>query len=294
MKCIKFEEFPPLLREIPDPPQKLYLRGNLIEGDFKMLCIVGTRQPTEYGMEVCEKLISGLARHPIIIVSGLAHGVDSLAHRNAIKYKLKTIAVPGSGLDNAFIYPQTHKGLAENILDQGGALISEFEPKTPGYPGNFPQRNRIMAGMSHATLIIEARAKSGTMITARLATDYNRDVMTVPGSIFSPMSEGPHRLLRLGAAPIRSSADILDILGFGTEADSTASASQPLPFDPHKYDDCSEEELVIIRLLSSPRTKEELYENLSETFPTSQINILISLLEIKGLITESLSKFHLT
>lgn len=283
MEILKGEEIPEMLQEISDPPTQLYLQGKLPDSQSKLLCVVGSRKYTPYGKEVCEKLIAGLRGYNITIVSGLALGIDGIAHRAALEAGLKTIAVPGSGLDESILYPSTHKGLAEKILENGGALLSEFEPKFRATAYSFPQRNRIMAGLSHATLVIEAEIKSGTLITSKYATEYNRDVFTVPGSIFSKNSEGPNMLLRIGATPIRSSEDILEALGF--KIDKTP---QNLEF---KYSDCSDEELLVIKILKEPLPKDELIRALK--MPISQANAVISIMEIKGLIKESLGEIRL-
>ena len=152
MQIINFEEFPKLLKEINDPPKRLYVEGTLPADDAKWLCVVGSRKFSNYGKEVCEELIAGLVGQPVIIVSGLALGIDAIAHNAALNAGLKTIAVPGSGLDPKVLYPKSHFQLARKILEAGGALISEFEPDMVATPYTFPQRNRIMAGLCHATL----------------------------------------------------------------------------------------------------------------------------------------------
>ncbi len=273
----------PLLAEIPDAPEKLYLLGKLPSPDTKILTVVGSRKYTQYGKDVCEKLIAGLRGYNICIVSGLALGIDGIAHRAAMDAGLKTIAVPGSGLDGSVLYPSTHKGLAEKILETGGALLSEFEPKFRATPYSFPQRNRIMAGMSHAVLVIEAEIKSGTLITSKFATEYNRDVLTVPGSIFSKNSEGPNMLMRLGATPVTKSEDILEALGFKIN-----EAPQNLEF---KYSDCSPEELLVIKILTEPLPKDELIRAMK--MPTSTASSTLSIMEIKGLIQESMGEIRL-
>lgn len=275
--------FPNRLREIPDPPEKLYLKGTLPPEDSKWLCVVGSRKYSHYGKEVCERLIAGLSGYPTVIVSGLALGMDAIAHRAALLAKLACVAVPGSGLDPKVLYPSTNRRLAEEILQSGGALLSEFEPDFQATAWSFPQRNRIMAGLSDAALIIEAEQKSGTLITARLATEYNRDVFTIPGSIFSQTSAGPHMLIRLGATPITSSEQLLDALGFSPTNRSTLNAN--------RYNDCSEDELCIIKLLAEPLSREELIEKLG--LPVGRANATLSLLEIKGLIKETLGEIHL-
>jgi len=277
------EEIPEMLREIPDAPEKLYLKGKLPSPKTKILAVVGSRKYTQYGKDVCEKLISGLRGYDITIVSGLALGIDGIAHRAALDAGLKTIAIPGSGLDNSVLYPSAHKQLAEKILNSGGALISEFEPKFHATPYSFPQRNRIMAGMSHAVLVIEAEIKSGTLITSKFATEYNRDVLTVPGSIFSKNSEGPNMLIRLGATPVRSSEDILEALGFKINEEP-----QNLEL---KYSDCGDDELLVISILTEPMEKDELIRALK--MPVSKASAILSIMEIKGLIVESMGEIRL-
>lgn len=277
------ESIPEMLREIPDAPSKIYLVGKLPGPETKLLTVVGSRKYTPYGKEVCEKLISGLRGYNIAIVSGLALGIDSIAHKTALDTGLKTIAVPGSGLDESVLYPSSHKQLANRIIESGGALLSEFEPEFRATPYSFPQRNRIMAGLSHAVLVIEAGIKSGTLITSKFATEYNRDVLTVPGSIFSKNSEGPNMLIRLGATPIRSSEDILKALGF--------KINQTVQNLELKYSDCSEDELLVIKILAEPKTKDELIREMK--MPISKASTVISIMEIKGLIQESMGEILL-
>ena len=273
-------DFPPLLRETPACPKKLFYRGSLPDWNaYTFLAVVGSRKYSNYGKEVCEHLIAGLSGYPIVIVSGLALGIDAVAHKAALSHKLKTIAVPGSGLNPRVLYPASHQQLAEKIIEADGALISEFEPDFKATPWSFPQRNRIMAGMSHAILVIEAEIKSGTLITSKLATDYNRDVLTVPGSIFSSSSEGPNMLLRLGATPITSSSELLDALGFTTEIKSKTD-----------YSDCSPDELTVLKSLGNPLAREELARETN--IPIVKLNTLLSLLEIKGYIKESGGEIH--
>src|SRR3989338_173579 len=241
-EILKFDSFPSRLREITDPPEKLYLKGTLPSEDHKWLCVVGSRKYTNYGEEVCEKLIEGLRGYPVVIVSGLALGMDAIAHRAALSAKLPCVAVPGSGLDPSVLYPATNRRLADEILKAGGVILSEFDPTFRATSLSFPQRNRIMAGLSDAVLVIEAEKRSGTLITARLATEYNRYVFTIPGSIFSASSAGPHMLLRLGATPITSQEDLLNALGLSQTNSSTLNAK--------RYDDCSEDEMRVVKLLA--------------------------------------------
>ncbi|MES2224417.1 MAG: DNA-processing protein DprA [Patescibacteria group bacterium] len=205
-------DFPQLL-EIPHPPRLLHMRGNIerIAGTI-LITFVGSRNHTHYGKEACESLIQGLKDYRVTIVSGLALGIDSVAHEAALAVGLPTLALPGSGLDEAALYPRRHAGLAVRILENGGALLSEFDAGQRGMPWTFPQRNRLLAGISVMTIIIEAEERSGTLITARLATDYNRTVGSVPGPINSATSFGTNELLKLGAVPITSAQDIVQEL----------------------------------------------------------------------------------
>jgi DNA processing protein len=250
--------------------------------DMKFLTVIGSRKYSEYGKEACEKLISGLSGYPVVIVSGLAIGIDSIAHKVALKHKIKTVGIPGSGLDDKVIYPSISQRLAKDILEAGGALISEYEPNQKAATWTFPRRNRIMAGLSHAVLVIEAEIKSGTLITARLAVDYNRDVLAVPGSIFSPNSEGAHFLIKNGATPIRSAEDILLALGLNVERESKKIDINSL---------CSEEERELLEILSVPKDRSTIAAELNKT--PSEVNVIISMLEIKGLIKESLGEISL-
>ena len=273
-------QFPARLREIPDQPTELYLQGTLPPEEHKWLAVVGSRKCTAYGREVTEMLVKGITGYPVVIVSGLALGIDTLAHKSALAANLPTIAVPGSGLDRSVLHPPTNRRLAEEILAAGGALLTEFPPTFPASLWSFPRRNRIMAGLSDAVLIVEAEERSGTLITSRLATDYNRDVLTVPGSIFSSHTAGPHMLIRLGATPITSPADLLQALGFKTDEKSVRD-----------YSLCTKEEKEIVALLASPLSREELLDGLP--FSIGQANTLLSTMELKGLIKESAGEIHL-
>lgn len=201
------------LTHIPKPPERLWQRGSLPPPEYKKLVVVGSRALTPYGQHACETLITGLAGYPISIVSGLALGTDACAHRAALKAGLHTIAIPGSGLADRAIAPQTNLALAKEILQAGGALLSEHPPNTTARPGYFPSRNRIMVGISDAVLVIEAGARSGTLITARLAGEYGRDLMCVPHRIHEANSYGSHQFIRLGAELVSEPSHILETLG---------------------------------------------------------------------------------
>lgn len=266
---------PYLLEQIPDKPTSLTIRGPFPdENKYKFLTVIGSRKFTTYGRQVCEKIIKDLAGYPIVIISGLALGIDSIAHQAALDNNLLTVAVPGSGIDDSVIYPASNRGLASKILASGGALVSEYEPTFKATNWSFPKRNRIMAGMSHAVLVIEAENKSGTRITARLATDYNREVFSVPGSIFSPSSRGTNELIREGAMAITSGQDILDFFGFDTK--NTPIQKQLLSTDP--------DEQKILDLLSEPLSRNAIAQKIG--MHIIKLNIIISSMEIKGLVKE--------
>lgn len=282
---LKKKDFPPQLLQIPQPPEKLFIRGELLDPNTKLLCVVGSRRYTNYGKEVCEKLITGLRGYDIAIVSGLAIGIDGIAHETAIKTGLKTITIPGSGLGITSLHPVAHIGLLNKILAHGGTALSEFEADFKATRWSFPQRNRIMAGLSCAVLIIEADKKSGTMITARMATDYNKDVLTVPGNIFSKTSEGPHLLIRLGATPITKPEELIEALGFKNKNETPKNLEL-------EYNECSPEEKEIIKILRNPMEKDSLLRSLN--MPIGQANAILSIMELKGLIKETLGEIHLT
>jgi len=277
------EEFPPLLREIPDVPRTLRVRGQIPDYSRKLLTIVGSRNYTPYGKEVCEKLIQGLAQYPVTIISGLAIGTDTIAHRAALSAGLPIIAIPGSGLGDTVLYPATNRGLAKDILNAGGTLLSEFADDFRATPYSFPRRNRIMAGIAHATLVIEAAQRSGTLITSRLATDYNRDVLTVPGSIFRANSYGPHMLIKKGAVPITESADILEVLGLAQEYPQTTAIN---------YSNLSEKEQKVMGILANPLPRDDLIRALNCS--TTEANVLLCALELKGYIKESMGEVRRT
>jgi len=284
IKKLPKNKFPKALLEIPQPPENLWVMGELPPEDLIYLCVVGSRKFTSYGKEACEKIIAGLKGYPIVIVSGLAMGIDTIAHRKALAAGLKILVFPGSGLSREAMYPKTNAKLAEEIIEKGGCLISEFEPDFKATLWSFGQRNRLMAGISKATLIIEAEERSGTLITARLTTEYNRDLLIVPGSIFSPNSKGTNRLLRLGATPITCAEDVLEALGFELEKDEEKQAKL--------FFDLSPEEKTVVDLLREPIPRDDLIRAME--MPTPTANALLSVMEIKGLIKEEMGEIKLT
>lgn len=206
----KHKSFPVLLKEIHKSPTQLYVQGILPSGP--MLAMVGTRKPTPYGREVAYRLAFDAAASGLVVVSGLAYGIDGIVHQAALDAGGKTVAVLGCGLD--VCYPSRHRGLARDIIGSGGAIISEYPAGTPPLQHHFPARNRIIAGLAEGVVVPEADAKSGSLITARFALEQSRVVMAVPGSILSQRSEGPNNLLKAGAVPVTTVADICLALGF--------------------------------------------------------------------------------
>lgn len=278
VRKLKTAEYPSLLNEIPDPPKQLFVRGSLPHEHNLLLCVVGSRKYSEYGKSVCHHLITGLAHLPVTIVSGLAIGIDTIAHQSALESNLQTIAVPGSGIDPRVIYPTSNRDLSEQIIRAEGGLLSEYEPMFKATTWSFPRRNRIMAGLCHAILVIEAQEMSGTLITARLASEYNRDVLAVPGSIFSTYTTGPHCLIKDGATPITCLQDLQNALGF--ENQKVAKT----------YENCTPHERILISLLKTPKKREELN---ASGLSHDDINMALTLLDMKGYINEQYGKIYL-
>lgn len=207
---IEFEGYPALLKQIDDPPQVLYVLGELARADQLAVAVVGSRNCSQYGQEQAARLSHMLAAAGVTIVSGLARGIDTAAHRGAIAADGRTIAVQGCGLEK--IYPPENEDLAKRII-RSGAVVSEFPLRYEPLPTTFPARNRIISGLSLGTILVEARPRSGALITTRLALEQNREVMAVPGRVDAPGSFGPHQLIKDGAKLVENVADILDALG---------------------------------------------------------------------------------
>ncbi len=203
------EHYPERLKEIEQPPPVLYMRGTLTSEDAWAVAVVGTRRVSAYGRQVAEELAACLANNGVTVVSGLARGVDAIAHQSVLKAGGRTIAVMGCGVDR--IYPPEHTRLAEKVM-ASGALLSDYAPGTPPDAANFPPRNRIISGLSMATVVVEAGETSGALITAQFAADQGREVFAVPGNILAAQSKGTNRLIAQGAHPMLSTNDLLDIL----------------------------------------------------------------------------------
>lgn len=289
IKKLPKEKFPKALLEIPQPPEQLYIIGELPESaqmadgkELTYLTVVGSRKFTSYGKEACEKIIEGLRGYPIAIVSGFAMGIDTIAHKKALAVGLTTLVFPGSGLSDQAMYPKTNISLIRDVINKKGCLLSEFEPDFKATQWSFPMRNRLMAGISKAVLIIEAEERSGTLITARLATEYNRDVLAVPGSIFSPNAKGVNRLIKEGATPVTCAKDVLEALGFIEEKKEEKQN--------RLFEDLSKEEMLVINLLRESMPRDDLLRALK--MPIQNANALLSVMEIKNLIKEELGEIR--
>lgn len=267
-------DFPKQMLEIPQPPKQLNYRGELPPSDTKLLAVVGSRKYTNYGRQVVDHLVNGLRGYNIGIVSGLALGIDSLAHEAALANSMYTLAIPGGGLSDSAIYPARHKPLARKILESGGGMMSEYEPDFRATTWSFPQRNRLVVGISHAVLVIEANEKSGSLITARLCADYNRELLVVPGNIFSDNSKGVHQFLKLGAVPVTEASDILNALNLEVQTGNLPSKAVAL----------STVETKVLDILTEPTERDSLIRKLA--LPASEATIILMQMEINGLIKE--------
>jgi len=289
-KTYTLEEFnghPLLARllELHDIPKNIHIQGELptftidVYGRAtpRILTVVGSRKHSTYGKQALEKLIASLAGYDVIILSGLALGVDGISHKTALTHNLTTIAVPGSGLDKKVLYPRAHVSLAEDIIQHGGALLSEFASTTPPALWTFPQRNRIMAALSDAVLFIEAEEKSGTLITARQALELGRDIGAVPGDIFSPTSHGTNMLIREGAYPITCQDDLLALLHLSKLEFDTIEK-----YDEKKY---TVHEKIILDTLREPLDKDSLFTRTKLSF--EEFIVAFSSLEIAGAVEET-------
>lgn len=266
-------EYPTLLEEITYPPQRLWLIGSkLLEGE-KYLTVVGSRKPSAYGIKVVNRLVKDLAASGITIVSGLAIGIDGLAHQAALDGGGKTIAIMAGGLDQ--IYPVSNIKLSQQILANGGTLISEYPEGTEYFKQNFVARNRIQSGISQAVLIIECAEKSGTLITAQFALEQNRIVMAVPGAIDNPMSAGPNNLIKQGAIPVTSAQDVLEALGLNVNAPKLKAYKPENP-----------QEAIILKLIQEGISSADEIQLRSKQ-STTEFSSTLTMLEIKGIIKQT-------
>lgn len=265
------ENYPKSLKQIYDPPVVLYYLGEILEKDRYALAVVGTRKMTGYGKTVTEGFVTDLAAAGFTIVSGLARGVDTTAHKTAIKNGGRTLAILGGGLNQ--IYPPENRSLVEEIISGNGAVISEFTPDQPSVPGNFPARNRIIAGLSLGVLVTEAAFDSGSLITAREALEQGKEVFAIPGPITSSFSKGPIALIGSGAKAVFDASEILGELGIGASFQKA----------PLLRDDLSNDEKKIMELLANESIHiDEICRRLD--LPISQVSAALLKMEIKGIV----------
>lgn len=259
-----------LLADIPKPPKQLYVMGDLPAERRPSVAIVGTRKPSSYGKEVTQQLSYDLAKKGIVIISGLALGVDGIAHRAAFEAGGTTLAVLANGLPH--IYPATHKDLADQIIQAGGAILSEYEPETSARSYQFLQRNRIVSGLSDAIIITEAAARSGTLNTAMHALEQGKEVFVVPGNITSPLSAGCNTLLKQGARPVTTASDILEVIASDLLQPQTSLALGSTPL----------ETAIITLLQNGVRDGDELQQRSESSI--SDFNTTLTMMEINGVI----------
>ena len=265
--------YPCRLKEIYDPPPVLYVRGKLSEGDEWAVAVVGTRRPTPYGRQVAEEITFALASNRICVVSGLARGIDSIAHRAALEAGGRTVAVLACGLD--IVYPPEHAKLAAEIMERG-ALMSDYPLGTQPRGDYFPRRNRIMSGLSLGVLVVEGDVKSGALITARLAVEQNREVFAVPGSIFSPQSRGTNSLIQEGAKLVQRVEDILEELNLTMVPEQT-EMKELIP--------ATDTEAALLRHISKePVHIDEVCRQ--SGLPVSTVSSVLAMLELKGLVRQ--------
>ena len=261
------------LASIAKVPNSLYYCGELPSTPVKSVAIVGSRKPTPYGKSVTEKIVHALAEHNVTSISGLALGIDSIAHRAALKFNTPTIAVMARGLNG--IYPASHFSLSREIVKAGGALISTYPADMPAQPYHFLERNRIISGLSSIVIVTEAAVKSGTLNTASHALEQGKDVFAVPGNITSPMSAGCNRLIRQGAQPLIDTSDILSALGIKSQ-----KTTPQIPVRKNKT-----EQLIINAILAGAKDTNQII-NATNISPSS-IFVTLSTLEIAGIIESS-------
>jgi len=267
------ESYPGRLKEIDQPPPVLYIRGEYLPDDLFAVAIVGTRRVTAYGRQITEEISSFLAANGITVISGLARGVDAIAHQSTLKAGGRTIAVLGSGVDK--IYPPEHRGLAEQMMERG-AIISDYALGTPPDASNFPPRNRIISGLSLAVVVIEAGETSGALITAEFAAEQGREVFAVPGSILAPQSKGTNKLIQRGALPLLSMNDLMQALDL-TRVGEQKAARKVIPAD--------ETEARLMNVLGSEPLHVDEIRNQAE-LPIEKVSATLALMELKGMVRQ--------
>ena len=268
--CVDEPEYPENLREIYDPPLVLYVKGHLLPGDSQSVAVVGARKATGYGRTVAFTLSEDLVRHGVTVVSGLARGIDAYAHKGALDGGGRTVAVLGCGIDIA--YPPENRSLQDRI-EKNGAVLSEFPPGTAPMKHHFPARNRIIAGLSMGTVVVEAGLKSGALITAEFALNSGREVFAVPGNVMSELSRGPHRLIREGAKLVETANDVIKELKIAPVAEKPQALPMSLSYG---------EEQVLQLIPAEGKSVSEMVEE-SDMQP-HMIMAQLSMMEIRGLV----------
>lgn len=274
---INCNDYPVLLKEIHNPPPLLYYRGSIKKINQASIAVVGSRSFSQYGKQAAASIVKDLSGSGISIVSGLAAGIDSVAHYETIENGGLTFAVLGTGVDKRGIYPAMNKYLADNIIASGGAILSEYPVGTAPQKFNFPQRNRVIAGLSLGTLVVEAALKSGALITAKCSLEQNREVFAVPGNIFSTVSAGPNELLKQGAIPVTSASDILSALNI-EEREREKKTKETLGDTP-------DEKLLLTHISHEPIHIDELSRKTEMS--ASRAGGILSAMEIKGYVTNA-------
>ena len=267
------ESYPQRLKEIAQPPPVLYIRGDYLPDDLFAVAIVGTRRVTAYGRQITEELSAFLAANGITVISGLARGVDAVAHQTALKAGGRSIGVLGSGVDK--IYPPEHRGMAEQMM-QRGAIISDYAPGTPPDASNFPPRNRIISGLSLAVVVIEAGETSGALITAEFAAEQGREIFAVPGSILAPQSKGTNKLIQKGALPLLSVNDLMQALDLSRMGEQKA-ARKIIPAD--------EIEARLLNVIGNEPLHVDEIRNQAE-LPIEKVSAALALMELKGVVRQ--------
>lgn len=267
-------EYPWILKQIYDPPAVLYCRGNYMDFSKPTISIVGSRNPTKYGRQIAEKIAFELASAGVTIISGLARGIDTMAHLGALRAKGNTIAVMGSGID--VIYPPENKKIFSDI-EMHGTIISEYPPGTRPLPGNFPARNRIISGLSNGVLVVEAGSKSGALITVDFALEQGREVYAIPGNIDSSQSMGTNNILKQGAKLVTSAEDILEDLDIKGNSSIKMSSAAPIQLDIF-------ETQVYNALEEGEKHLEELAS--ITNMDIAKLNAVLTMMEIKGIVKQ--------
>jgi DNA processing protein len=267
------ESYPQRLKEIDQPPPVLYIRGEYLPDDIFAVAIVGTRRVTPYGRQITEELSAFLAANGITVISGLARGVDAIAHQSTLKAGGRSIGVLGSGVDK--IYPPEHRGLAEQMIERG-AIISDYAPGTPPDASNFPPRNRIISGLSLAVVVIEAGETSGALITAEFAAEQGREIFAVPGSILAPQSKGTNKLIQHGALPLLSVNDLMQALDL-TRVGEHKAARKVIPAD--------QTEARLMNVLDVEPLHVDEIRNQTE-LPIEKVSAALALMELKGMVRQ--------